>query len=178
MALNTITEDHAEAFLEVTHEAYLGITSRKPQECNGHIYSVLMPKENLSSLELLELSRSWPLVAAIDSDGTGITTGLLDTGFEHFPFTMNNDDVHQQLREMTLPQGSVAFSFSFETALKTKHLTTGEETPSKWLQTIVVLHDGKTLSLVTQPDIGTWRPAAPKGKGIDLLKNVMFRGAR
>jgi len=174
----TITQEHAEKFLQATHDAYLGIPERKPFECNRHIYSALMSKETtLSNLELLEMSRSWPLVAAIDSDGTGITAPFHDTGLEHFVFAMNNDDIDQQLREMTLPQGSVAFSISFERLVETKDLTKGQATPSKVRQTIVVLRGGRLLSLLTQPDLGTCRPTALNGGTIDLFKDVMARTA-
>jgi hypothetical protein len=178
MALTTITDQHAEKFLQATHDAYLGIPERKPFECNRHIYSALMSKETtLSNLELLEMSRSWPLVAAIDNDGTGITAPFHDTGLEHFVFTMNNDDIDQQLREMTLPQGSVAFSISFERLVEMKDLTNGQATPSKVRQTIVVLQGGRLLSLLTQPDLGTCRPTALNGGTIDLFKDVMIRTA-
>jgi len=173
----TITQEHAEKFLQATHDAYLGIPERKPLECNRHIYGVLLKESTLSSLELLEMSRSWPLVAAIDNDGTGITAPFHDTGLEHFVFTMRNDDIDQQLREMTLPQGSVAFSISFERLVEMKDLTNGQATPSKVRQTIVALQGGRLLSLLTQPDLGTCRPTALNGGTIDLFKDVMARTA-
>lgn len=175
----TITQEHAEKFLQATHEAYLGIPERKPLECNLHIYGVLMSKHtSLSNLDLLEISRSWPLVAAIDNDGTGLTAPFHGTGLEHFVFTVKNDDIDRQLREMTLPQGSVAFSISFERLVEIKDLTTGQATPSKVRQTVVVLQDGRLLSLLTQPDLGTVRPAALNGGTIDRFKDVMARTAR
>jgi len=178
MALTTITDQHAEKFLQATHDAYLGIPERKPLECNRHIYSALLSKETtLSNLDLLEISRSWPLVAAIDNDGTGITAPFHDTGLEHFVFTMRNDDIDQQLREMTLPQGSVAFSISFERLVEMKDLTNGQATPSKVRQTIVALQGGRLLSLLTQPDLGTCRPTALNGGIIDLFKDVIARTA-
>jgi len=177
MALTTITDQHAEKFLQATHDAYLGIPERKPLECNRHIYGVLLKESTLSSLELLEMSRSWPLVAAIDNDGTGHTAPFHDTALEHFVFTMKNDDIDQQLREMTLPQGSVAFSISFERLVEMKDLTKGQATPSKVRQTIVVLRGGRLLSLLTQPDLGTCRPTALNGGTIDLFKDVMARTA-
>jgi len=179
MALTTITDQHAQKFLQATHDAYLGVPERKPLECNRHIYGVLMSKETtLSNLELLEMSRSWPLVAAIDNDGTGITAPFHNTGLEHFVFTMNDDDIDQQLCEMTLPQGSVAFSISFERRVDMKNLTTGQATPSKVRQTIVALQGGRLLSLITEPALGTVRPTALNGETIDLFKDVMARTAR
>ena len=174
----TITQEHAEKFLQATHDAYLGIPERKPMECNLHIYGVLMSKETtLSNLDLLEMSRSWPLVAAIDNDGTGVTAPFHDTGLEHFVFTMKNDDIDQQLREMTLPQGSVAFSISFERLVELKDPTTGHATPSKVRQTVVVLNNRRTLSLVTIPGVGTQRAEALTGATIERLKGVIARHA-
>jgi len=173
----TITQEHAEKFLQATHDAYLGIPERKPLECNRHIYGVLLKESTLSSLELLEMSRSWPLVAAIDNDGTGVTAPFHDTGFEHFVFMMNNDDIDRQLREMTLPQGSVAFSISFERLVEMKDLMNGQATPSKVRQTIIVLQGGRLLSLLTEPALGTVRPTALNGGTIDPLKDVMARTA-
>ena len=179
MALTTITDQHAEKFLQATHDAYLGIPERKALECNLHIYGVLMSRDTtLSNLDLLEMSRSWPLVAAIDNDGTGVTAPFHDTGLEHFVFTMKNDDIDQQLREMTLPQGSVAFSISFERLVELKDLTSGHATPSKVRQTVVVLQGGRLLSLLTEPELGTCRPMALNGEIIDLFKDVMTRTAR
>ncbi len=178
MALTTITEQHAEKFLQATHDAYLGIPEHNPSECNLHIYSILLAKEPmLSSLELLELSRSWPLVAAIDKDGTGITADFHGTGFEHFVYTMKNHDINQQLREMTLPRGSVAFSICFERFVETKNLTTGQASPTKVRQTIVALRDGKLMSLLTEPDLGTSRAVALSGGTIDLVRDIMIRTA-
>jgi len=174
----TITQEHAEKFLQATHNAYLAIPERKPLECNRHIYGVLLKESTLSNLDLLEMSRSWPLVAAIDNDGTGVTAPFHDTGFEHFVFTMNDDDIDQQLCEMTLPQGSVAFSISFERRVDMKNLTTGQATPSKVRQTIVALQGGRLLSLITEPALGTVRPTALNGETIDRFRDVMARTAR
>jgi len=174
----TITQEHAEKFLQATHDAYLGIPERKPLECNRHIYGVLLKESTLSNLDLLEMSRSWPLVAAIDNDGTGVTAPFHDTGFEHFVFTMNDDDIDRQLREMTLPQGSVAFSISFERRVDMKNLTIGRATPSKVRQTIVALQGGRLLSLLTEPALGTVRPTALNGGTIDRFRDVMARTAR
>jgi hypothetical protein len=90
---------------------------------------------------------------------------------------MKNDDINQQLREMTLPRGSVAFSISFERFVETINLTTGQASPTKVRQTIVGLRDGKLMSLLTQPDLGTSRAEALSGGTIDLFKDVMTRTA-
>jgi hypothetical protein len=78
---------------------------------------------------------------------------------------------------MTLPRGSVAFSISFERFVETINLTTGQASPTKVRQTIVGLRDGKLMSLLTEPDLGTSRAEALSGGTIDLVKDVMIRSA-
>jgi hypothetical protein len=85
--------------------------------------------------------------------------------------------IEQLAREMTLPRGSVAFSISFERSVETKNLTTGQASPSKVRQTIIALRDGKLMSLLTEPDLGTSRAEALSGGTIDLVKDVMIRSA-
>lgn len=179
MALTIFTEQHAEMFLQATHKAYLGVPEKAyPKDCNRHIYSVLLPHETeIGTIAMLEISRSWPLIAAIDTDGTAITTPFRDTPWMHFIYSLNNDDFDDQLREMTLPRGSLALSFSFEMLVELLSLNDGTRKPSKVRQTIVILRGGQTLSLITQPGLGTDRVAALNGGTIERLKEVMARTA-
>ena len=55
--------------------------------------------------------------------------------------------------------------------------TTGQASPTKVRQTIVGLRDGKLMSLLTEPDLGTSRAEALSGGTIDLFKDVMIRSA-
>lgn len=177
MALATITDEHAEMFLQTSHKAYLGIPDKEnPADCNRHIYSILLPDDSeLGVLAMLEMSRSWPLIAALDATGIGITTPFRDTRWMRFVYSIKGEEIDEQLREMTLPRGAAALSFSFEMLVEQIFLNSETYKPSKVRQTIVVLRDGRTMSLITQPGLGTSRAMALTGGTVDLLKEVMAR---
>lgn len=179
MALTTFTDEHAELFLQATHRAYLGIPEKPGHdECNRHIYSMLLPHDvEIDTIAQLEISRSWHLIAAIDTDGTAITTPFRDTQWTQFIYSMKNDDINDQLREMTLPRGALALSLSFEMLVERVFLNNGTREPTRVRQTIVALRGDRTLSLITQPGLGTDRAVALNGGTIDLLKEVMARTA-
>ena len=96
MALDTFTDQQAKDFLDYTHKAYLGISDRKdPQECNRHIFSVLLPETtNLDPISLLEISRSWPLIAAVDKDGTAVALRYKDTPWVNFVYSVDHDHIN------------------------------------------------------------------------------------
>jgi len=174
-----ITQEHAESFLEAAHRAYLGIPeAKRPGGCNRHIFSLLLAEDApLGTLEQLELSRSYPRIAAIDGDGTAITTKFKDSPWRHFVFSVNGGEIDDQLEEMKAPHGSVALSFSFEMLVKVLSLSDREAKPAKVRQTIVVLDDGRTMSLITTPGVGTQRAEALTGATMARLKAVIARPA-
>jgi hypothetical protein len=177
MALDTFTGQHAKEFLEYTHKAYLGVADKKnPKECNRHIFSVLLPEStDLGPISLLEISRSWPLIAAIDKDGTAVALQFKDTPWVHFVYSVKNDDINEQLEEMTLPRGALALSFSFEMFTERVNLLTGDAESAKVRQTIVVPRNGQVISLLSDQVAGTQPVAALTGGTIDLLRAVVNR---
>ena len=177
MALDTFTDQQAKDFLDYTHKAYLGISDRKdPQECNRHIFSVLLPETtNLDPISLLEISRSWPLIAAIDKDGTAVALRYKDTPWVNFVYSVDHDHINEQLAEMTLPKGALVLSFSFEMFSERVNLITGKVESAKVRQTIVVPRNGQIISLLSDRAAGTQPVAALQGGTIDLLKEVVER---
>ena len=177
MALTTFTDQLAKEYLDYTHKAYLGISDKKdPQECNRHIFSVLLPETtDLGPISLLEISRSWPLIAAIDKDGTAVALPYKDTKWVNFVYSLDHDHINEQLAEMTLPKGALALSFSFEMFSERVNLTTGKVESAKVRQTIVIPRNGQVISLLSERAGETQPVAALNGGTIDLLREVVNR---
>ena len=177
MALDTFTDQHAQEFLEYTHKTYLGVADKKNQkECNRHIFSVLLPETtDLGPISLLEISRSWPLIAAIDKDGTAVALQFKDTPWINFVYSVMNDNINEQLEEMTLPKGALALSLSFEMFSQRVDLTTEKTESVKVRQTIVIPRNGQVISLLSERAGETQPVAALNGGTIDLLREVVNR---
>jgi hypothetical protein len=137
---------------------------------------VLLPETtDLGPISLLEISRSWPLIAAVDNDGSATAVPYKDTPWVNFVFSVDHDHINEQLEEMSLPRGALALSFSFEMFSERLNLTTGKVESAKVRQTIVIPRYGQVISLLSDRVAGTQPVAALQGGTINLLKEVVER---
>jgi hypothetical protein len=173
-----ITEEDLEGFLKLCHGSYLSVPPMEDSHTSlGHVFSILIPDESaLDPVSILQLSRRFPLKAAIDINGHGVGIPIRDTNFMLFAFAPKDEDndVNRQLEEMTLPRGSLAFGLSYENFVVMADSHGSDSGPIRVRQTYVIAPGGRMNSFITLPD-STIQANGFFGKTVALLHDVVER---
>lgn len=167
-------------FAGTIHEAYL--TSRKPDGSGLHVFSLLArPEIEIGTIERLELAPTAEIISPT-KDGSFLKISLTKTPWVHIPFSTCMDP-EDQLVEMRLPRGTVAFGLGCTMVMAPRFpgedgALFGKLDESRKMTvhtTTTVASDGRVFSLLTTEEGATFAPDGLWSHIPAVMKGVMQR---